>query len=497
VQTPDGFKLSDLPSGPGVYIFRGISGKVIYVGKAVNLRKRVSQYFRRSSANFADPKFRSLVKSIAKREFYQTKSENEALLLETRLIKEYAPQFNVLMRDDKRFLLVKIDMGEKLPSLKLVRLRKDDGCRYFGPFPHGGALRETAEFLSARFGLKVCKNPEPDISDYRHCVAGAVGRCCAPCIGRTSEENYRSRIGEMIKLLEGGTKEIQAEVEEEMRREAGAGRYEKAAKLRDVAENIRSLFRQDRKFFNAYIKTESGADSVSALQKTLGIEKTPSRIEAFDISNISGALAVASMVSFLDGRPDKRNYRRFRIKGENTPDDFAMMNEVVGRRLRRLKDEGKPLPDLIVVDGGKGQLSSAIEAVEGAGCGGIQILGLAKREEEIFLPGRSDAIMLDRRSPALKLLQAIRDEAHRFAISYHRELRDRRIEDSLLDEIPGIGRKRKILLLREFGSVENIRKYSAGEIVRRIPGIGAKFADAIADFLSKKNQQQHRFNPQR
>jgi excinuclease ABC subunit C len=478
-------KISDFPNAPGVYVFRNLFGKVIYVGKALNLKKRVSQYFRKSSAKIADPKFRSLVKSIAKYDFFRTYNENEALLLEMRLIKEYAPQYNVVMRDDKRFLLVKIDMCEKFPSLKLVRLKKNDGSKYWGPFPHGGALRDTVEFLSSQFGLKTCKASEPGITDYRHCVAGGTGTCCAPCIGRTSEENYRAKLESLIAILEGGSKEVCAKIEEKMRYEAESAKYEKAAKLRDIAENIRSLFRRDRKFVKAYIPNQGGADSVEMLRKVLALEDSPRRMEAFDISNISGALAVASMVSFFDGKPDRKNYRRFRIQGGDRPNDFAMMSEVVERRYSRLLSEKKTLPDLIIIDGGKGQISAAIEALKKCNVKNIPVLGLAKKTEKIFLPDSREPLLLDRHSPALKLLQAIRDEAHRFALAYHRKLRERRIEDSLLDEIPGIGKKRKIILLKEFGSVENIRKFSANDIAKRIPGMGAKFAKKIAEFLSK------------
>jgi len=289
----------------------------------------------------------------------------------------------------------------------------------------------------------------------------------------------------MIEVLKGGTDEIISDVEIEMRREAEASNFEKAAKLRDVAENIKSLFRKDRKFANSYIPTEGGADSVEALRDSLHLENPPSRMEAFDVSNISGALAVASMVSFLDGRPDRKNYRRFRIRGGDSPDDFSMINEVVERRYGRIISENKSLPDLVIIDGGKGQLSAALDAMKKIGCDKIPLIGLAKKQEEIFIPNRAEPIILDRHSPALKLLQAIRDEAHRFALAYHRDLRDKRIEDSLLDEVPGIGRKRKILLLREFGSVENMRKHSAEEIRRRVPGVGAKFAKIVEEFLSK------------
>ncbi|HOK03683.1 MAG TPA: excinuclease ABC subunit UvrC [Victivallales bacterium] len=477
-------KIRNLPHSPGVYIFRAVSGKVIYVGKALNLKKRVQQYFRKSSANFADPKFRSLVNSIEDIEFFQTRSENEALLLETRLIKEYSPQFNVLMRDDKRFFMIKIDLKEKIPALNLVRLKKNDGALYFGPFPHGNALRETAEFISVYFGLRVCKNPDPDINDYNHCVAGSTERCCAPCIGKTSEENYRTRINEAINLLNGNTSEIEKEIKEKMKIEAEKGNYEKAAKYRDIAMNLRSLFKPERKFLNAYIRKNLNTDSLAELQKVLKLSKLPRRIEAFDISNIAGALAVASMVVFSDGKPDKKNYRRFRIKTKNSPDDFAMMEEVIERRIKRLISEKRELPNLILIDGGKGQLSAAEKAIKKITEEKIPVAGLAKRQEEIFLPGE-EGIILSRHSPALKLLQAIRDEANRFAIAYHRELRDKRIEDSILDDIPGVGKKRKILLLREFSSVENLRKYTPEEIHKRVPQINIKLLKLICDFLKK------------
>jgi len=479
-------KIRTLPHSPGVYIFRAISGKVIYVGKAVNLKKRVQQYFRKSSAQLADPKFRSLVKSIEDIEIFQTNSENEALLLETRLIKEYSPQFNVLMRDDKRFFMIKIDLREKIPVLKLVRLKKNDGCLYFGPFPHGNALRETAEFISAYFGLRVCGNPDPNINDYNHCVAGPTGRCSAPCIGKTSEENYRKRLNEAIDVLNGNTTEIEKEIEKEMKIEAEKANYEKAAELRDIATNIKSLFKPERKFLNAYIRKNLTTDSLIELQKVLNLPDLPRRIEAFDISNIAGTLAVASMVVFSDGKPEKKSYRRFRIKTKNSPDDFAMMEEVVGRRIKRLIEEKKDLPNLILIDGGKGQLNAAVKAVKNITEKKIPIAGLAKKQEELFLPEK-EGILLSRYSPALKLLQAIRDEAHRFAIAYHRELRDKRIEDSILDDIPGIGKKRKILLLREFSSVENLRKYSPEQICNRVPEINIKLAKFICNFFKKIN----------
>jgi excinuclease ABC subunit C len=389
------------------------------------------------------------------------------------------------MRDDKRFFLIKINAFDKFPMIKLVRLKKNDGAAYFGPFPRGGAIRETAEFLSAHLGLRVCKADDPGIEDYWHCLAGTIARCSAPCIGGISEENYKKRIDALISLLHGNRADILNKLSENMIKESGLRNFEKAAKLRDISENIKSLFRGDRTFQKTYIKSGAGADSVAALKKDLSLKNLPVRIEAFDISNISGSLAVAGMVSFLDGKPDKQNYRRFRMRDCGGPDDFSMIKEAVFRRYKRLIEEKKNLPGLILVDGGKGQLSAALEALKILKSDFIPIAAIAKKKEEIFIPSKTLPIILDEHSPALKLLQAVRDEAHRFALNYHRGLRDRRIEDSMLDDMPGIGKKRKILLLKEFGSVENIKKYDVETIINRVPGIGAKFAKVVCNSLKK------------
>jgi len=481
------FHPGDVPAKPGVYVYRDRFGTVIYVGKAANLRHRMSQYFQASRMNRADPKQRSLLKSIYEWDFFELKNEDEALILESRLIKEYAPQYNILMRDDKRFLLVKINLKEDFPRLDLARIRKDDSCKYFGPFPKGSALRSTIDFLNAYFGLRTCKANTPDESTRKHCLKRIVKDCLEPCAGKITREEYHKRVDKMLKLLSGSSSSLVAELENKMREAAEKKQFEKAARFRDVITNIKSVFGQkNRSFRYALIPSAPGHVAVENLQEILNMPNPPMHIECFDISNILGTLAVASMVCFENGSPAKDKYRRFKIREVDQIDDFAMMQEVIKRHYSRKIKEKQPLPDLVMVDGGKGQLSSAMETLAEINCPPLTVIGLAKKNEEIFLPRQSDPIILDRHSAALRLLQAVRDEAHRFAIGYHRKLRSKRLQESLLDDIPGIGAKRKQMILRHFGSVRKLRQASADEIMTKIPGTGRIFAERIVEFLNKK-----------
>ena len=481
------FHPGDVPPKPGVYVYRDRFGTVIYVGKAANLRHRMSQYFQASRMNRADPKQRSLLKSIYDWDFFVLKNEDEALILESRLIKEYAPQYNILMRDDKRFLLVKINLNEDFPRLDLARVRKDDNCKYFGPFPKGSALRSTIEFLNAYFGLRTCKVKSPDESTRKHCLKRIVKDCLEPCGNKVTKEEYHQHVDKMLQLLNGNASSIVTELENEMRAAADKKLFEKAARFRDVITNIQTVFGQkNRSFRYASLPSAPGHLAVKNLQKILKMSAAPMLIECFDISNILGTLAVASMVCFENGKPAKDKYRRFKIREVDQIDDFAMMQEVVKRHYTRKIHEKMPMPDLIMVDGGKGQLSSAMKTLKEINCPPVTIIGLAKKNEEIFLPGQSEAIILDRRSDALRLLQAVRDEAHRFAIGYHRKLRAKRLQESLLDDIPGIGAKRKQMILSHFGSIRKLRQASADEIMSKIPGTGRIFAERIVEFLYKK-----------
>ena len=476
------FRPGDIPARPGVYVYRDRFGTVIYVGKASNLRRRMSHYFQPSQARRADPKLRSLIHSIDRWEIFPVKSEDEALILESRFIKEYAPHYNILLRDDKRYPMLKIDRNERFPRVRLTRIRKKDSCLYFGLFPHGSAMRRLAEYLTRRFGLRSCKAESPGEEEFRHCLAGTVRDCCRPCVGGVTEVEYRERVDRVVVVLNGEIREVAEELRKKMAKAAAEKAFEKAAAFRDILGNLQSLVRT-RSFEHAELPNEVGMEAVADLQKALRLPNVPHVIVGFDISNLGTTFAVASLVCFREGRPDKASYRRFRIKTVEGQNDFAMMNEVVKRYFSRLLREQRPLPDLLMVDGGKGQLHLALDALISIDCPPFPVVGLAKRNEEIFLPGRSEPVVLDRNRPALKVLQALRDEAHRFAVSYNRQLRLKRIAESLLDEIPGLGEVRRNALLKAFGSVAMIRKASPREIADRVSGIGPEFAETIHEFL--------------
>ena len=479
------FSPQDVPNRPGVYIFRNRAGEVIYVGKARSLRKRLSTYFQPSRSRKADPKLRALINSIDRYETLEVTSDAEALLLESRLIKQYHPRYNVDLRDDKRFLHICLDPAEAFPRLTLVRLRKDDNRLYFGPFPRAGVLRQTLDFLSRRFGLRSCTTPHPGPEHRKHCLDHVIRHCLGPCIGQVDEATYREQVEVVCRVLRGESGPIIEELTEEMKAEAAAMRFEKAAELRDIIDNLRSVCAPMRRFTRATLeeRKRDGGEGMDALQQALGLTQPPRHIECIDISNISGRLAVGSVVCFREGRPATNEYRRYRVRSETATDDTAMMREVLERRYRRLLQEERPLPDLIVVDGGKGQLHAAIETLAESGMPPVALLGLAKKREEIFLPGRKDPLVLPRHHQGLKLLQALRDEAHRFAISYHRLLRRRRIADSILFEIPGIGRQRCEHLLQALGSVKNIAEASPETIAAAVPGLGLVLATRVRKHL--------------
>ena len=481
---------SEIPAKPGVYMFRDRFGKVIYVGKARDLRRRLGNYFQPSRRRTGDAKLRSLINSIEEWSFQVVNSEDEALILESQLIKAYAPHYNILMRDDKRYLLLKVDLSEKFPTLNLARLKKPDNARYFGPFPHGSALKMTREFLLAHFGLRGCRDAEPTEETRKHCLKRMVKDCCAPCAGKVTPEEYRERLNKALAVLDGDIAPVRAAVKEQMLAASAACNFEKAARLRDVYDNIEAVFgRKNRIFENPSLpdqKIPPGLAAINSLARRLGLSAPPETVVCFDISNILGTLAVASMVTFTNGKPDRQAYRRFRIKTVMQSDDFAMMKEAVTRHFTRLLNEKRPLPDLLVVDGGKGQLSSALDALIAIKCPPLPVISLAERFEEIFLPGRSEPVVLDRHDAALRMLQALRDEAHRFAITYHRSLREKRINSSLLDEVTGVGEVRKRQLLKAFGSVRNLAKSDAGIIALRVPGIGRTTAKKILEVLNRK-----------
>ncbi len=535
-------KLHDVPHEPGVYLMRDRLNRVIYVGKARNLRKRLSNYFTPSKSRMADLKTRALIESIWDFEFHTVRNEPEALLLEGKLIKDYRPKYNVSFRDDKRFLLVKVHLDEPFPRFSLARVRKEDGSRYFGPFAHSGALRQTISWMNREFGLRSCRPLRPGENDYRHCSDDIIKNCSAPCIGKISQEDYRLQVEQACDFLQGHSKDMVLSLEEEMHRAAEALDFETAAALRDMVDYLKKTLRPTRQFrrgrgapLGPAIQPE---EDVKELKEILGLETEPQVMECFDISNISTTHCVASMVRFRNGVADNQNYRRYRIKTVAGQDDFKSMAEVVRRRYARIlleardrmgaeradetqesameamrryerevesgepaaaeeapasaKGKGKKprrrpasfvrLPDLIVVDGGKGQLSVAYKELRKLGLGDLPIIGLAKEREEIFRPGESQPIVLPHETGALRLLQRIRDEAHRFANSYHQLLMKRRVDESILDDCPGVSQNRKERLLKRFGSVSRLRKASPEEIAE-VEGVNRRLAEEIVHFL--------------
>ncbi len=480
------YRVTDIVNQPGVYMFRDRFRNVIYVGKAKSLRKRLSNYFRPSRMTSADPKFRSLINSIEHFETIPVRTEEEAMLLESRLIKQYAPRYNVVLRDDKRFLLIKIDLNAPYPRLALARLKKDDGCTYFGPFPQAGVLRDTIDHLTRFFGLRSCRPRVPDEKDRKHCLDQIVRYCTAPCINNISREDYHLQVRKLIDVVEGKTDEVIGSLTEKMTKMAAGHRFESAARLRDVVDNITTVFgARNRTFVHTHVAIHPGEEAVNQLQSVLNLPRPPRVMECFDISNISGRFAVAAMVCFRNGAPSRKDYRHYRIRDVTGIDDFAMMTEAISRRYKRLLAEDRPLPDLLVVDGGLGQLHAAEAVLRALACEDLPLIGLAKRNEEIFCRGTSVPIILERHEKSLRLVQAIRDEAHRFANTFHRKLRSARIQNSILDEIPGIGKKRKTQILNRFGSVRNLRRCTAAEIAEAIPGIGDALAGEIENRLRK------------
>jgi len=500
-------KVHEVPHKPGVYLMRDRFNRVIYVGKARDLRKRVSSYFLPSKIAQADLKTRAMLDAVWDFETHTVRSDAESLLLEGKLIKEYRPRYNVSFRDDKRFLLVKIDLSEEWPRFRLARFKKDDGARYFGPYAHSGALRQTLNFMRKKFGVLTFGRGSPTERELKSATYQVPMR-----LSEIGAEQYRERVVQACEFLEGHSREMIAVLEEEMRKAAEKMDFEKAAELRNMIEDLRNTTKPMRRFTRGSLPSaiDPMAD-VQALADALQLPGVPRVMECFDISNISTTHVVASMVCFRNGLPDKDNYRRYRVRTVEGQDDFASMAEVVRRRYSRILLEAREtnpeaaefsqenpaeainhqpstafvrLPDLIIVDGGKGQLSAACRELHRLGLHDLPIIGLAKEHEEIFRPGRALPLQLPMDSGALRLLQRIRDEAHRFANAYHQLLMKKRIGESILDDCPGVSQNRKNLLLRKFGSVNRLRKATVEEIAAT-EGIGRKLAEDVHRFLQR------------
>ncbi len=477
-------KVRQLPHTPGVYLMKDRLGSVLYVGKAKNLKKRVSTYFQPSRRfTLAQPKVQSMIPLIHDFATIEVRSEAEALLLEGKLIKQYKPRYNTDFTDDKRFLLVRVDVQAEMPTFRLVRNRKDDGARYFGPFARSGLLRKTLAQMRKKFGILLGDShpvPNPDGSyqlydDIRQEIYGHPNR--------VPKEEYHHWVEAACAFLEGKTREWIADLESEMQEAAENRLYEKAAELRDAVLALRKTISRTRKFTRNHPAPISHSEHLlESLQDSLSLPALPRHIECFDISHISGTYCVASMVHFSNAVPDKRLYRRFKIRSFVGNDDFRAMEEVVGRRYRRLADEGKPFPGLIVIDGGRGQVSAALKAFLALDLQPPPLLGLAKKRETlVFSDGRED-LNLSHHDPVLRLLQRVRDEAHRFANSFNAELRSRKIRESILDDFQGLGPTRRKALMDHFKSIENLKK-ATPEQLQDVEGIGPKLAACLHEFL--------------
>ncbi len=456
-------KIKQLPNSAGVYLMKDKGGEIIYIGKAASLKNRVASYFRQRPLS---GRLQALVDNINAIEYIATANEAEALLLENALIKSRRPKYNVSLRDDKNYPLLKLTLNEKFPRLFITRKKKEDGARYFGPFTEAKLLRQAVAFLRRVFPLMTCKKMPGAV-----CLNYYLKLCLAPCAGKVAAAGYNEIVKELVMFLEGKRPKLIKQLEEKMALASKEKRYEDAGRIRD----------QIRALASAVLKPQTRGDitgQLAVLKEILHLKKEPRKIEAFDISNISGREAVGSMVTFSNGRPYKSGYRKFKIKGVSGIDDYGMMREILRRRYENLIEEKKPAPDLIIIDGGRGHLSSARDELKKIGLQDSPIMAIAKEFEHIYLPGEAEPIKLPSDSLALHLLEHIRDEAHRFAIGYHKALRAKLTSLSALDNIKGIGPKRKAALIRQFGSVEGIRRANKTDLLQ-VKGINKRLAEEV------------------
>lgn len=462
-------KIKTLPGTPGVYIMKAESGQVLYVGKAGNLKKRVSSYFYPNKR--LNERLEMLVRNIRQIEYIPASTEAEALIYENSLIKQLSPKYNIALRDDKSYPMLKLTVKEKFPRLFITRRKADDGSIYYGPFTNAKLLREAVIFLRQLFPLRSCGKLSKNL-----CLNYHIKQCLAPCAKMVSVADYGEIVSELRLFLEGKRAELLKVLSERMALAARKEDFEKAAQIRNRIEALSSI--------NGKSVSYEPSGEIEELKNILGIKGSLDVIEAFDVSNIMGKAAVGSMIYFYKGRPKKGEYRRFRIKTVSRIDDYAMMREIVRRRYSRLSEEKKPLPGLIVIDGGKGHLASAVAELEGLGLSHIRAIGIAKEFEHIYVNDRKDPIILPKESKALHLLERIRDEAHRFAISYHKNLLSKRIAYSELDDIDGIGKKRKKYLMSRFSTVEKIKSAGIEELLKA-KGMNEKTARSIIEYFKK------------
>jgi excinuclease ABC subunit C len=428
---PPAEKVKQFPPTPGVYLMKDGQGRVLYVGKAKNLRNRASHYFSKAAAE--DPRTADLVKLIEDIDFLPADTEVDALLLEARLVKDIQPRFNVDLKDDKSFPYLQIRYREDFPRVEFTRSPRRRGVKLYGPFTSAKSLRAALQALQRVFKFRTCTldihAEDPRWRWFRPCILHSINQCTAPCNFRVTKEDYRRQIRALRLVLEGKKARLLRELGQEMQEASAALLFEKAARLRDEIGALQKLDLRgdvDRDVQPEVFQIEP-KKGLLGLRKILGLPQTPRTIEGVDIAHLSGNETVASLVSFIDGLPFKPGYRRFRIRSVEGVDDFASIREVITRRFRRLSREEEVFPDILLIDGGKGQLNAALDAFHLLNLEPPCLLSLAKREEEIYRPGEAEPFRLSRHAAALRLLQYVRDEAHRFAQHYHHILRRKKL----------------------------------------------------------------------
>jgi excinuclease ABC subunit C len=426
-------KVKTFPAAPGIYLMKDAVGKVIYIGKAKSLRHRAASYFLKAAAE--EQRTAELVKHIADIDFVQTDSEVDAMLMEARLVKDTQPLFNHDLKDDKSFPYLQIRVREEFPRVEFTRSPRRKGVKLYGPFTSARSLRMAVQVMQRLFQFRTCqldiRSDDNRWRWFRPCLLYNIRQCTAPCNFRVTRDDYRRQIRKLLMVLEGKKDKLIRAMEKQMKAAAAEKKYELAARLRDEIDALRKLEMRGEvdKDVQPHVFQIDPKKGMRGLAKILGFSKVPRTIEGVDIAHLAGEDTVASLVSFIDGLPFKPGYRRFKIRSVEGVDDFASVREVVARRFRRLHDEESTFPDILMIDGGKGQLNAALQAFQLLSIEPPVLISLAKQEEEIFRPGESEPIRLSRHSAALRLLQYVRDEGHRFAQHYHHLLRRKKLQE--------------------------------------------------------------------
>ena len=480
-------KIAELPDLPGVYLFKNKDYKIIYIGKAASVKKRLRGHFAKGGSS----KHVMLLSNIVDIDYILTSDESTALLLEAALIKRYSPRYNVLLKDDKSYPRLKLTINEDYPRLLITRKVKPDHALYFGPFTNAKLLREAFKFMRRVFPLRTCQKM-PAQTNKRGCLDFHIGQCIGPCMHNNRSKEYNAIVGELRFFLEGRQKELIELLRSQMHKVAEDKDYESAARIRNRMQALSVVSGADNSVdLPCAHSGKVCTDSMSRMPATIPLQVEDLRsllklvnplrtIEAFDVSNISGKEAVGSMVCFTDGKPRKSRYMHFKIKTVHVIDDYSMMREIVSRRYKRLLSERSALPDLIIIDGGKGHLAASKAELRSLRIVNIPVIGIAKNPDKIYVHERKDPILFGKFTQALLFCERVRDEAHRFAISYHRILRRRGLSASALDEIKGIGPIRKAELIKYFGSLDNIKTAGIAEL-KKVNFVDGKEAKAIYD----------------